>query len=363
MKLWPRVDRLRQESPDFPPERVISARDLPSAMMNGHKGKACRIRWAVCLFALAGLLSSATLLRGEPQGLLVRGTQALYRGDLAAASSLAANYLKAHPQSTAALILLARAEMAQGKTESAYQRLLKARRVDPRNIDALYYLAQVCRTLSQVEYESLYDMAPDSARVHQLLAESYRAQQNIAKAKEEYQAALRLSPQSVEILDILGDLNRSEFRFQEAVSFYSRASEIAPHDYESAYGLGACYLYLQQNDEAVRHLQRAVVIDPKSAPARLALGDALLRSGKAPEAVGELKAAVTLEPKMRQAYTLLARAYGKLGRSDEASVALQKSNELSRLESKAREEIHATSDPDAPPSVDAERSSQEGPQK
>lgn len=331
--------------------------------MRRHSGQGKLIRWALGVCALVGVLSNASQLRGEPEGLLEKAIRALYRGDFAAASSQAANYLKTHPQSPAALILLARAEMAQGETQSAYQRLLKARRLDPRNIDALYYLAQVCRILSQAEYQALYDLAPDSARVHQLLAESYRAQQNVAKAKEEYQAALKLNPQSVEILDILGDLNRSEFRFQEAVSFYSRASEIAPHDYESAYGLGACYLYLQQNDEAVKHLQRAVAIDPKSAPARLALGDALLRSGKAPEAVGELKAAVTLEPRMRQAYTLLARAYGKMGRNDEASAALQKSNELSRLESKAREGTLATSDPNAtPPSdVPAEGSQENSP--
>jgi len=294
---------------------------------------------------------------------LEKSTRALYRGDFAEASSLAANYLKTHPQAPAALILLARSEMAQGNYDSAYQRLLKARRFDPRNIDALYFLAQVCRILSQAEYQALYEMAPDSERVHQLLAESYRAQQNVAKAKEVYQAALRFNPQSVEILDILGNLNRSEFRFQEAVSFYSRASEIAPRDYDSAYGLGACYLYLQQNDEAIKHLQRAVAIDPESAPARLALGDALLRIGKAAEAVEELKAAATLEPKMRQAYTLLARAYEKLGRNDEASEALRKSNELSRLESKAREGNLAASDPDGPSSADSDESSQENLQK
>jgi tetratricopeptide (TPR) repeat protein len=310
--------------------------------------------------ALATILASGALLHASPSGLLDEGTRALYRGDFVQASSLAGEYLKAHPQSAPALILLARAEMAQGKHESAYQTLMKASRLDPGNLDTLYYLAQVCRLLSQAEFQALYEMAPDSARVHQLLAESFRAQADVPKAIEEYEAALRANPQSVEVLDALGDLKRSQFKFEEALSYYARALEIQPRDYDSAYGTGACYLYLQQPERAIKPLRNAVAVDPKSAVARLALGDAQLRAGNAPEAITELQAAVALEPRMRQAYTLLARAYRKLGRNEEADQALKRSNELARMESQTRQGLLATSDLDAPPSAAAPGTSPAG---
>jgi tetratricopeptide (TPR) repeat protein len=73
-------------------------------------------------------------------------------------------------------------------------------------------------------------MAPDSYSVHQVLAESYLAQENRAKAEKEYRAALQANPPSVEIL---GDLNRTDFEMDEAETHYSRTPELAPHDYDS----------------------------------------------------------------------------------------------------------------------------------
>ena len=311
-------------------------------MIRSHCERRRLLGLTVGLSTLVAMLIPASRVHGAPEGLLEKSTRALYRGDFVQASSLAEKYLKVHPPAPAALILLARAEMAQGKNESAYQKLLQARRVDPRNLDALYYLGQLCRILSQAEYQGLYEMAPDSVRVHQLLAESYRVQENLSKAAEEYQAALRAKPQSVEVLDALGDLKRSQFKFDEAISYYSRALEVQPRDYEGAYGLGASYLYLREPEKAIEYLQRALAIDPRSAPARLALGDARLRVSQFAEAVEELKTAVTLEPKMRQAYTLLAQAYRRLGKTAESGEALRRSNELSEMERKAREDESAS---------------------
>jgi tetratricopeptide (TPR) repeat protein len=291
---------------------------------------------------LAMILAAGGPLRAQQGEALAETTKALYRGNAVQAASLARRYLKVHPGTPAALILLARAEMAQEKYESAYQSLWRVLSNDPKNIDALYYLAQVCVKLSQQQREELYSLAPDSARVHQLLAESYRVQHNRAKAEEEYLAALRADPRSVEVLNALGDLERSQFRFDEAASHYSQATRIERRDFHSAYGLGVCYLYQQSPARAIEEFRRALVLDSESAPARLALGDALLRVGQVAEAVAELKTAATLEPEMRQAYTLLARAYRRLGQSREAQEALRKSEELSQKERLAREEDFVT---------------------
>jgi Tfp pilus assembly protein PilF len=295
------------------------------------------------LLRLAGLLlmlATAPPVFGEQPAELAEGTRALYRGDYAAAARRAERFLKGHPGGApAARLLLARARIAQGDYFPAYEELLKALRTDPQNIDALYYLARVCALLSQMEYHRLFALAPDSMRVHQLLAQSYEMQENAAKAEEEYQAALKANPQSVEILDAIGELKRHQYKFDEAISYYSRAGEIQPRDYDSAYGLGACYLFQHNPARAIEHFRRALATDPDSAAARFALGDALLRANQPSAAITELKAATALEPKMRQAYTLLARAYTRLGQSREAEEALKKEQALGREGTEWREEL------------------------
>jgi tetratricopeptide (TPR) repeat protein len=281
---------------------------------------------------------------GEGATELVESARALYQGNNEKAALLAGKYAGTHPQSLAARILLARAQIAQGKYRLAYQELQQALRLDSQSTDALYYLGQLCNFLSQMEYKELYALAPDSARVHQLQAQWYRVQENTAKAEQEYEAALKANPQSVEVLVALGDLTRSEFRFDEALKYYAQAYAMDPRNYDSVYGLGACYHFRQEPQKAMEYFRRALAIDPDSAAARLALGDALLRAGQATAAVTELKAALVLEPKMRQAYTLLGRAQQKLGLLREAEVSFKKAQELIQTEIESRQDLLGTGD-------------------
>ncbi len=305
------------------------------------------------LFAsLAALLAVACVLAADEPSEIQEGTRALYQGEYARARTLASTYLQAHPTDPVGRMLLARAEMAEGKYSPAFDELRKALDADPTNTDALYYLGRVTTILSQIEFAGLIHNSPNSFRAHQLLAESYQAQQNLSKAEDEYKAALAANPKSVEALDALGDLNRSQYRFDEAIEFYHRAAELKPRDYGSQYGLGACLLYKQQAQQAIAPLRRAVEIDPDSAAGHLALGDALLRAQQAAAAVTELQAAVKLQPDMRQAYTLLARAYARLRQPEAAQEALAKEKELAAKDIQGREQTLGTDAgrPAAPPS-------------
>jgi tetratricopeptide (TPR) repeat protein len=288
---------------------------------------------AVQVVAIVAVLTAAGALRGaEPPSPLREGTRAFYRSEFERAASLARNYLKLHPQDPAGLILLARAEMAQGNYQPAYQELCKALRADPRNIDALYYLGQLSKILGELDYQQLFAMAPDSLRAHQFLAESYYAQRNEKKAIEEYEAALKVDPRSVEVLCSLGDLERWQLRFDKAIAYYARVLELQPNEYCGVYGLGVAYLRRHELPSAVEYFRRAVALRPDSAVTRLALGSALLRTGDASGAVTELKSAVVYRPDLRQAYALLARAYRMLGQTAEAGESLKKAKELEERE-------------------------------
>ena len=282
----------------------------------------------VCLM-LCGLWAgsvSAAQLPAELAG----AKHALYRGDYHKAALAAEAYVKAHPKSAKGFSLLARAEIAQGHYQRGFDELTRAVQIDPRDTDVLFYLSQVSTIMAQLQFRQLQQMAPNSVRVHQLLAESYRARGMKSQAAEEYKAALSLRPHSIRLLEALGDLERSQFQFKQAATYYSRALHVNPRSYTSAYGMGVCSLFLQEPEKAIPYFRKAIEIAPESAVAHFGLGEAFLRTGKTQMAVTELNKAVHYEPRMRQAYTLLARAYRKLGMTAEAQKALAESQRLAR---------------------------------
>jgi tetratricopeptide (TPR) repeat protein len=263
--------------------------------------------------------------------------RAFHSGDYARAMALAAARLKTRPSDVQAQIVLARAEAARGRFDAAYTGFSKALRLDPRSPDALYYLGVTAGVLAQAEYERLFAVAPGSARAHQLLAESYKAQDKKTEAEVELKAALEVGPSSVEVVVALGDIVRARLSFAEARAFYSRAVELAPDNYDALYGIGVCDSYLGEHSTAVEFFRRALRVAPNSAPAHLALGISLLQTGQAASAATELEAAARLEPRMRQAYHQLGRAYQVLGRSRDAEAAFAKVQELIQKERQGAE--------------------------
>jgi tetratricopeptide (TPR) repeat protein len=282
-----------------------------------------------CLFVLVATVGAQTY--GQSVA-LTESTKALYRGDYVQAAALAEKHLRLYPKDVSARLILARAELAQGKFQQALERLQKVLASDPKNIDALYYMSLTARELSRREYERLFAIAPDSDRVHQLLGESALAAENKSEAEEEFQKALKANPRSIEVSTELAELKRSQSKFDEAIDFYTQAKQIGPLNYEIAYGLGACYTYKQQYSQAIDWLRKAVALAPDSAAAHFALGNALFQHGDYEAAIPELNSSLRLEPRMKQAYFLLGRADSKLGRQEEARAALRKLDELNRAE-------------------------------
>jgi tetratricopeptide (TPR) repeat protein len=268
---------------------------------------------------------------------LAKATEAFYRGEYGKAAELAEQQLRANPKAAPARVLLARAELAQGKLLQAFEQLKDVLARDPSNVDALYYLSVVAGELSQQEYQRLFAMAPDSDRVHQLLGEAALAAENRSEAETEFLNALKANPRSVDAATELAELKRSQSKFDEAIIYYMQAAQVGTLNYEIAYGLGASYTYKQDYTQAVHWLRKAVAFDPESPAGRFALGNALFQNGEYALAIPELQASLKLEQQFKQAYFLLGRAYSKLGQQQESKAAFQKLDELNRAEIPSQE--------------------------
>ena len=247
-------------------------------------------------------------------------TSALAAGDLDRAAALAAGHLRQHPRSAAARVVLARVHIARGELDAAWRELNRAAAGHPRDVDVLYYLGQVSGQLAAEQFERLVQASPVSARGHQLLAESFEAEERRSDAEREYEAALAMKPDLLEALLGLARLRRIRLDCDGAKALYTRAEAVRP-TFDAAYGIGACLLREQEHDAARAQLEQAVARDPQSAVALVGLGSALLGLNRAAAAITPLERAVAIEPAMDDGWYVLGRAYQAAGRTDQAQRA------------------------------------------
>lgn len=258
---------------------------------------------------------------------LIEAARALSAGDAARASTLGKAYLAGHPGDPRAFVLIARVAISTGDLNAAYQQLRRAMRIAPRNEDVLYYMGLVSARLAEQELLRLAQMAPDSARVHQLQAEALEAQDRRAAAEEEYEAALKVKPDLIDALLPLAKLKRIRLACEDAIPLYEKAEALSP-TFDGAYGLGVCYGYLQRDEEAVGRFEAATRRDPKAAVAWVGLGTSLAKTGRPADGIPKLQHAIALEPKMGEAYYALGMAYQAARQPELAKKAFQQAEQL-----------------------------------
>ena len=255
---------------------------------------------------------------------------ALDRGDFATATHMAESLIRLHPASAEVRVLLARAQIGLNNPQGALTELHAALRLDPHNLDALYFLSKLAVILSGQEFFALSELAPDSPRVHQIKAEGLAAKGDTAGAEREFLAALEKKPGAISILIALGDLKRHTLQYAEALPWYQKVLEKDPDNYDAWYGAGACYLLSKKPAQALPLFRRALKADPASLAAKMAFGETLVVTGAGSEAVALLEEAAKADPNLQRLQYLLARAYQTAGRSADARRAFQRYRDLSR---------------------------------
>ena len=243
---------------------------------------------------------------------------------------------KPHPGNVAAMVLAARAHLARGEHPAAYDLLRTALAKEPGNVDVLYFLGIASSELAKREFDRLYKLAPEGARVHQLLAQALKLQNKLAEAAAEYELALAANPSLLEALIELAAIRREESDCERAAALYRRADEVRT-TYEATYGLGICLAAQNQHAAAVEQLRKALRHDGNAATAHFALGSSLLQLRDAAEAARALERAVALEPRMRQGHYLLGRVYRTLGLAERSRQAFARADELAQAERAADE--------------------------
>lgn len=251
---------------------------------------------------------------------------ALSAGDLDRALRLAMQHLETNSASVPARLVIARAYLIRGEYAQAYEHLRRARQTSPRNVDVLYYLGIAAGRLAESELQRLARVAPDSARVHQIRAESLEMQDRPQEAAAAYEAAIARQPELIDALLGLARLRRTSLRCTDAIALYNKAEALRP-TFEGAYGLGVCLRYEQQDQLAAEQFQKATERDPADALAWKELALTEMKLGRVRPAIAHLERAIELRPDMHDAYYALGQAYraaGDLHKAKEAFAAAQR---------------------------------------
>lgn len=301
------------------------------------------------------------------------GVMAFFHGDCPTAEPEFQGALRASPNLTKAQALLAICEkrlgqpLAQADMESAFANLKdpKLRTLlgvqladlyfqegdldhtlpvvrslvesDPDNVDLLFFAQRIYSELADNTMNKLALLAPESARMQQLIAEQLINAGDLKDAIEHYRKAIAADPRlpgmhfelAEAILESSNDANAQSEAQQEldaAVKTDGDSSKV-----ECA--LGHLALLQTKSDVAYAHYRLAYKLNPSDAEAQLGLATILVEQDKPQEAVQYLRSAVQADPMNANAHYRLARACHTLHLTDEE-----------QKEIKLYQEIRATKD-------------------
>ncbi len=238
-------------------------------------------------------------------------------------------------------LALAELDYEHREMEKALGVLSLLQNTDPTNSDVLYVIYRIHTDLATEARQTLAMVAPDSARMHQLLAQHLINEGDAQNAITQYREALRIDPRvpgaHFELGEaILMESGATEWQ-QEAEKEFEAAIAANPGDAKSECRLGGLFSLRNDTESAQKHYLRAAELDPQEAEAQAGLGKLLMSTGHLEEALPYLLAAVRLDPTNAPAHYRLSQLYRQLGRTADAEREIATFKELRKTE----ERIHA----------------------
>jgi tetratricopeptide (TPR) repeat protein len=224
----------------------------------------------------------------------------------------------------------------QHDLDAALAVLASLRKIELDNPDVLYVTYRIHSDLSAQARDALAAVAPDSARMHQLLAEHLVTEGKIRKAIDQYREALRIDPRLPGVHFELGEAiledSTSDQAQQQARQEFETALKINPGDAKSESRLGALANLHNEKEIALQHYSHATELDPEYSDAQIGLGAVLMSTGKAEEALEHLLQAIRVDPMNASAHYRLSQAYRQLGHTAQADEEIARFKQLRESE-------------------------------
>lgn len=275
--------------------------------------------------ALGKALKLKATLRGVN---FLLGISTYQLNDFDAAQAAFARETRIDPGDAAAWMWTGVAALAAGRNDQAVAPLTRAKQIDPRNIDTLYHLGRAYLLLSKDSYGEMYHLDPDSARVHETLAQADVQAGKSGDAIAEYTRAITKSPTQPGVREELADELWRAMKLDDADHEYGEALRITPGDPVILFKRGSLEVSRGNTADAangVSLLQKALELDPtlNEVYYNLGTGQAFLKLDE--DAIRNLTRATERDPdgeNRQSSFYRLFQIYRRLGRHQEADTAL-----------------------------------------
>ncbi|MDQ3252683.1 MAG: tetratricopeptide repeat protein, partial [Acidobacteriota bacterium] len=185
--------------------------------------------------------------------------------------------------------------------------------------------------LSQESYQRMFKLDPKSARVHQVLAQSYEEAGREADAIAEYELTVQLAPNMPGIHESLGSLYWKTAEMDKAEAAFQKELGNDPNNFLALYKLGSIRVERGKPEQGLPLLEQAIRQNPGEVDAYYYLGKGQGILGRHEAAVANLQKVVvgdTSAQLIESAYYQLSQNYRKLGRVAEARTAIEKFQKL-----------------------------------
>jgi tetratricopeptide (TPR) repeat protein len=183
--------------------------------------------------------------------------------------------------------------------------------IDPDNVDILFFEQRVYSELANSTLDKLALLAPDSARMEQLIAERLINAGDIKGATIHYKKALQINPKLVgmhfELAESLMEESPNNLETQkEADDELETAIKIDGDSSKVECELGRIAMLQANLDSASYHYQRAYQLNPGDPLAAMGLAELLKQQNKPEEAAKYLRTAIASDPLNAEAHYKLS---------------------------------------------------------
>ena len=233
----------------------------------------------------------------------------------------------------------------RGDPERAVSVVQKLIDLNPEDANILYMAQRLYGELADDTLNKLAVVAPDSARMQQVIAERLINGGDVEGAIVHYRKALEIQPRlpgvHFELAEaLLESAHDDAAKKAEAQKELKIAVEVEGDTAKTECEFGSIALSDAQIDQALAHYQRAYQLDPNEVQAQMGLAKVLMMQEKPQEAVKYLRLAVQSDPLNGSAHYQLGRAYKRLQMTDAAQKEMRLYQEIRKTKDQVQSLYH-----------------------
>jgi Tfp pilus assembly protein PilF len=207
---------------------------------------------------------------------------------------------------------------AEGDLQSASRTAADPLKDDPHNPEVLYIVYRIHMDIADRARDALAAIAPDSARMHQMMAEHFINEGDATSAVIQYERALSADPKlpgvHYELAEAILQESKSASSLARATDLLKESQAEDPRNAGAEAKLGEIAMIENHPGVAKEHFSRALVLQTDELDALEGMADITARQGDNEEAKGYLIRAIREDPMDDSLHYRLSRLYRQLTR-------------------------------------------------